>query len=374
MKYTLIALFILLITACNRKSKTDANLNIEKIKINLNDTSLKCIEDIADTMHIVSLKTEKNFHISRVYDLLFSEKSIIIADHITGWILIFDTKGNLVKKISHRPDKKKFRSITEVFYDDEEKLIEILDRTASQIYRYDEDGIIKDTLSLADTKAWGYQFVNVKNKYATILLNSNRNRKAIGIYVKDENVLRYKSEQLSAIPYLKYLDFRNPHPLEAYRDSIYYLPILDNKIYNLSNEQASPVYLLDYPQKNRLTTEIKEKPPTKDPYAYFRIMVSAKIPYNNSSLFINDNWVTFSCNFQSKISPRNIFYSKRTKKVLQFSALKSKKDNSVLPYANIVGKYKEDFVIFAEVPKKIKEDTDIFKGQYKLLFFKLKNI
>ena len=39
---------------------------------------------------------------------------------------------------------------------------------------------------------------------------------------------------------------------------------------------------MDYPQKNRLTTEIKEKPPTKDPYAYFRIMVSAKIPQNGS--------------------------------------------------------------------------------------------
>lgn len=374
MKHTLTVLFILLIIACNRKPKTDANLNIEKIKINLNDTSLKCIEEIADTMYVVSLKTEKNFHISPVYNIFFSERSIILADHETGWIYIFDKKGNLVKKISHLPDKKKFRSITEVFYDDEEKLIEILDRTSSQIYRYNEDGVIKDTVSLADTRAWGYQFVNAKNKYATILLNSNVDRKNIGVYVKDGKVLRYKSEQLSAIPYLKYLDFLNPHPLEVFRDSIYYLPILDNKIYNLSAERASPAYLLDYPQKNRLTTEIKEKTPTKDRYAYLRTMVPAKIPYNNSSLFINDNWITFSFNFQSKISPRNIFYSKRTKKVLQFSALKIKKDNLVLPYAHIIGKYKDDFVIFTEEPKKIEADTDIFKGQYKLMFFRLKNI
>lgn len=383
MKYAIIVI-ALFFAACSRPAKPvqndEANPYAEKIKINLFDTSKKYIEDIADTTSVVTLSAPHYFNFSEVSNFFFLDNAIILADRMQGIVFIFNKKGELINTINSAIDKKKmndgrFTYITDAFYDKDENLIEILDRTADRVFRFTPMGAIKDTLKLADARAWGYDFVKAKNTYVTKLQNNNQDKRAIGIYTKDGNVLRYNAEKLYIAPYLQKINFVELHQLDVYKDSVFFFPVLADKIYHITDNNAKPAYVLDYPDKYRLSADIKNTEPTKDPYNFFRKMASANIIYSNSSLFINDKWVTFRFNFQSKTSPRNVFYNKESKKVLQFSDLESKTGTKLFPKAYVIGKYKDYFVMLNDAPlKNPNNPKGPGIGNYKLLFFKLKNI
>ncbi|MDB5005080.1 MAG: hypothetical protein JWQ34_3305 [Mucilaginibacter sp.] len=383
MKYAIIVI-ALFFTACSRPAKTNQtdqdNPYAQKIKINLFDTSKKYIEDIADTMSVVTLSASHYFNFSGATNFFFLDNAIILADRMQGIVFIFNKKGQLINTINSSVDKKKmsdgrFTYISDAFYDEDEKLIEILDRTADRVFRFTPDGAIKDTLKLADARAWGYDFVKAKDIYVTKLLNSNQDKKGVGIYKKDENVLRYNAEALSVIPSTQKLNFVQLHQLDVYKDSVFFFPMLADKIYHITGSGAKPAYLLDYPAQYRLDSDIKNAEPTKDPYNFFRKLANANVIYSNNSLFINDQWVSFRFNFQTKTSPRNVFYNKESKKVLQFSELLSKTRKTPFPQAYVIGKYKDYFVMLNDAPVKKSKDPKVLPvGNYKLLFFKLKNI
>jgi hypothetical protein len=381
MKYAILVFFLFCIIACSRNPKTgDNDIKLEKIKINLTDSSTKYVEDIMDSIKVVTLTAGKDFSFGDQSNYFFSDSVMIITARMQGSVFIFDRSGKLLNtiKTSHAKNSFKqgdFNTITDVFYDDHEKLIEILDRTSSKIFRFNTNGGIKDTLFLADTRALGYQFARSKNEYVSILLNHNVDRRGIGLYKKDGQVLRYNAQKLTKIPYLKYINILYPHQLDVFKDSVYYFPMLEDKIYNVTAEKGSPAYLLDYPERNKLPRELRDAEPTKDYYAYDRKMVSSKIIYNNSSLFINNDWVSFRFNFQTRNSPRNVFYNKKTKKVLQFSNLATKTGMAIFPHANIIGKYKNYFIMISDAPKKVAlNGKTVNRGNFKLLFFKLKDI
>ena len=99
--------------------------------------------------------------------------------------------------------------------------------------------------------------------------------------------------------------------------------MLSDKIYNLSTKDTRPQYQLDYPEKNRLSNKSKVKDPTGDTYGFFRTLNNSNVPYNNSSLFIDDDWVIFKFNFHSKTSPINVFIQKELKRLCSFQDLKT---------------------------------------------------
>jgi hypothetical protein len=384
MKYTII-IAALFLAACSRPAKTGQNNDednpyAEKIKINLFDTSKKYIEDIADTMNVVTLSAPHYFNFSEVSNFFFTDDAIILADRMQGIVFIFNRKGELINTISSAIDKKRmndgrFTYISDAFYDEGEKLIEILDRTADRVFRFTPQGAIKDTLKLADARAWGYDFVKAKDIYVTKLLNNNADQRAIGIYKKDGNVLRYNAEALWVIPYTQKLNFIQLHQLDVYKDSVFFFPMLADKIYRIGDSGAKPAYLLDYPAQYRLSPAIKDAEPTKDPYQFFRKMAHGNIIYSNNALFINDKWVAFRFNFQTKTSPRNVFYNKESKKALQFSNLESRTGKMPFSQASVIGKYKNYFVMLNDAPiRRSKDPKAPPVGHYKLLFFKLKNM
>jgi|GEM_PF-1521039 len=383
MRYTII-MIALFCAACSNKPKTASNEEVnphaEKIKLNLFDTSKKYIEDIADTTSEVTLTFSHYFTFSEMSNFFITDDAIILADRMQGIVFIFNRKGELIKTVNSAVDKKKmsdgrFTYISDAFYDENEKLIEILDRTADRVFRFTAKGEVKDTLKLGDARAWGYDFVKAKDLYVTKLMSNNEDRKALGIYKKDDKVLRFNAEALPAIPAMEKLNIVQLHQLDVYKDVAYFFPMLSDKIYQISSTGAKPAYVLDYPEKYHLTDEVRNATPIRDPYLFFRNLVRAKVIYSNNSLFINDNWVSFRFNFQSKESPRNVFYNKESKKVLQFSDLQSKTGLRLMPKATVIGKYKDYFVMLNDAPVRKSKDPKVpGVGNYKLLFFKLKNI
>ncbi|GAA4088322.1 hypothetical protein GCM10022392_06910 [Mucilaginibacter panaciglaebae] len=364
--------------ACNSAQKETTTTDSKKIKIDLTDTSAVDIKKITDTMYTVSLHGGRGFDLSPLVNFFFDDNRIIIADRMKGIVYLFNQKGLLLNTIhpskqTNALNKIIFKNVTDVFYDDNEKLIEILDRTANAVFRFKPDGKVYDTLSFADRKALGFQFVKSKDRYVNKLLSGNADRRDVGVYYKQGQLINYDVQELSVIRYMKYQNILLPHPFDVYKDSIYYIPMLGDKIYNLSTKDTRPEYKLDYPDINKLPTEIKVKDPTGDIYAFYRTMNHSDVPYNNSSLFINDNWVSFKFNFHSKTSPRNVFYSKKNKKVLQFSRFKNNIDD-INPYAPIIGKYKNYFVLANQLSGKPSDNAKkITEKRFDLIFFKLKN-
>jgi hypothetical protein len=378
MKPIIVIVFFLSLIACNSVQKETTKTESKKIEIDLMDTSEVDIKKITDTMYTVSLHGGKEFDLSELTNFFFDNNRIIIADRIKGAVYVFNQQGQLLNTIhpskqTNALNKVNFKSVTDAFYDDNKKLIEILDRTANSIFRFKQDGKVYDTLKFADRKALGFQFVKSKDRYVNKLLNDNMDRRDVGIYYKQGHFINYDVQKLSVIRYMKFQNILLPHPFDVYKDSIYYIPIVGDKIYNLSTTDARPEYQLDYPEKNRLPTEIKVKDPTGDIYAFYRTMNQSNVIYNNSSLFINDDWVSFKFNFHSKRSPRNVFYSKKSKKVLQFSSFKNNADD-INPYAAIIGKYKNYFVLVNRFSSKPSDKgKKITEERYDLIFFKLKN-
>ncbi|MCC8423846.1 6-bladed beta-propeller [Mucilaginibacter sp. UR6-11] len=376
--YILILIAVISLTNCSRPGP--ARKKAEKIKIDLEDTSKKYVEDVMDTIKTVTLKGGNNFSLTDIATCFVSDSDIVISDALQGAVFIFDSSGKLRKKIQPSHSLKDFKrgdfnTITDSYYDDKTKLIEIMDRTSGRIFRFDNHGNIKDTLNLNITRSLGYQFVKANNFYVSKLLNGNADRRSVGIYVKNGKGLKFDAQKLYTIPYLKYTNILLPHQLDVYRDSVYYFPILENKIYNLTTEQPTQEYELDYPGKYQMPSDLMNARPTKDIYAYYEKMEASGIIYENNSLFVTDDWITLRFDFKNKKYPRNIFYSKKSKKVLQYTALKSKTGMQLLSHAAVVAKYKDCFVMFAEAPiPKKNNDKVTKKGVYKLMYFKPKNL
>lgn len=364
--------------ACNSR-QNETTTESKKIKIDLTDTSVVDIKNITDTMYTVTLNAGKGFELSPVVNFFFDDNRIIVGDRMKAAIYVFNQQGRLLNTIqpskqTNKLNKVNFKAVTDVFYDDNEKLIEILDRSVNYIFRFKPDGKVYDTLKFENkNKALGFQFVKSKDRYVGKLLSGNLDRKDVGIYYKQGELIKHDVQELSLIRYLKFQNILLPHPFDVYKDSIYYIPMLGDKIYNLSTSDIRPEYQLDYPEINRLPTEIKVKDPTGDIFGFYRTMNHADVPYNNGSLFINDDWVSFKFNFHSKTSPRNVFYSKRSKRVLQFSKFKNSKDD-IDPYAAVIGKYKNYFVLVNQLSGKPSDNPKrLTESKFNLVFFKLKN-
>ncbi|MES2808436.1 MAG: 6-bladed beta-propeller [Bacteroidota bacterium] len=383
MRYAIV-IVALLFAACNRQPATtkteEDDLNVEKIKVDLLDTTKKYVEDIIETTDEVTLSADNYFRLSQLTNYFITDSAIIVVDRMQGVVFLFNRKGVLLNTITPSPDKKRvmdgrFTFINDGFYDSDEKLIELLDRTSDRVFRFTLTGAAKDTLKLGDARAWGHDFVKAGDTYVTKLNNGNEDRKALGVYKKDGKVLNYNAQLLSIIPSAKNLNMALVHQLDVYKSTVFFFPFLSDKIHQITDNKVILAYKLDYPQQYRLTAGVTDATPIKDPMEYIANLSKAKVIYNNNSLFINDDWVTFRFNFQSKTQPRNVFYNKKSKKVLQFTDLKSKTGKTLMPNARIIAKYKDQFVMLCDAPRKVNRDPRIQpKGNYKLMFFKLKDI
>ncbi|MFD2147424.1 6-bladed beta-propeller [Mucilaginibacter antarcticus] len=259
------------------------------------------------------------------------------------------------------PQKDEFHFVNDTFYDSKAKLIEVLDLTAEKIFRFDTKGNMHDVLVIDRSRPFGHQYVAVNNDYISLLLNYNTDKRGLSIYEREGNVLKYNSQKLNTIPYIKHITVLTHHQLEVYRDAAYCFPSLQDKIYKVSSTDTVPVYLLDYPHNKKITDAVKNAYPTKDINTYFEAMENSNMVFNNNSLFINDDWVYFKFSYKYRNLQRNVFYSKKNKQIIQFSRLKSK-NHMNLRYITIAGKDKDFFVTVNAVIKGPKTKEKIRRG------------
>ncbi|MGO4292070.1 6-bladed beta-propeller [Chitinophaga sp. RAB17] len=377
MKQHLLILLILLLASCTQKgSKGRYDLPTTKIKITPLDSQAVFIEDIADSVYYVRLKTTKDFFINYMSKFFVTDSLIIIADGSQSAVMIFDQQGVPKTKIyqsANKPDQ--YGSMTDVVYDERQHQVEILDLSVNKIFRYDISGKLNDVLEIIGSRYFGLTFAKGKEMYVSEIVNNNKEMTRLRIYREKGEMVTYHSQELSFFPLIRELDIAFPHQFENYRDSVFYFPLLDDKIYSIALNAATPIYQIDAPKENMITDEMKAIKTIRDHFAYWKKMEASDIIYDNNSLFITDEWVSFRYSFQSRISPRNVFFSRKTGKVLQLTAYNSRKDTTFHSRNRIIGKWRDYFVmkvppLMPPVPGKEKSDT--LHEDVNLMFFKLK--
>ncbi|WP_157766453.1 6-bladed beta-propeller [Pedobacter ginsengisoli] len=374
--FLLFLLFILFISCSQEKKKEEFNFPITKIKINPVDDQKAYIEDIADSIYYVSLKAEKDFSIKHISNFFVTDSLIIIADRSQSTVFLFDKEGKPKIKINHLGDQPgDYANLTNIIYDEYQHRIELLDLSLNKIFRYDLNGKSAGILDIVGSRYFGLTFAKTKDMYVSEILNNNKNLRRLRLYKERDGMLTYHSQELFFPPLIKELDLGFSHQFDNYKDTVYYYPLLDNKIYTVNIDEVKPVFQIEVPSKNQIGFEINSAKPAKDHFDYWKKMESAEVMYDNNSLFVTDNWVSFRYNFKSKADPRNAFFSKKTGKTLQFTELCSKKDPMLHSRNKISGKLGDYFVTIVpfknEAIPQSKPATDNHIV-FKLMYFRLK--
>lgn len=374
MKQHLLILLILLLAACTQKGGKAPTI---KIRIAPLDSQTVFIEDIADSVYYVRLKTTKDFFVNHISNFFVADSLIIIADHSQSAVLIFDQQGvpkTKIYQVGNKPDQ--YKSMTDVIYDERQHQVEILDLSLNKIFRYDISGKLINVLEIIGSRYFGLTFAKCRDMYVSEIVNNNKEMTRLRIYKEKGEMVTYHSQELSFFPLIRELDVAFPHQFDSYKDSVFYFPLLDNKIYNITLDGPTPVYQVDAPKENNITDEIKATTTIRDHFAYWKKMEAASIVYDNNSLFVTDKWVSFRYNFQSRMSPRNVFFSKKTGKVLQLTTYNSRKDSTFHSRNRIIGKLHDYFVmkvpvILPSVADKVQNKTS--GEDVNFMFLKLKD-
>jgi hypothetical protein len=375
MKQHLLILFIFLFASC-AQNRGDGWFDSPPVKIKINpvDTPTVFIEDIADSVYYVSLKTTKDFSVHHLSNFFVTDSLIIIADRSQGAVLIFDQDGNPKTKIWQLGNKPgQYSSMTDVVYDAHKKQVEILDLSVNKIFRYDIKGQLIDVPEIIGSRYFGLTFAKGNGMYVSEIVNNNKEMIRLRIYKEHGEMITYHSQKLSFFPLIRELDIGFPHQFENYQDSVFYFPLLDDKIYHVTLNGVNPIYQVDAPKENMITDTIKAIRTVDDHFKYWRQMEAANIIYDNSSLFITGNWVAFRYNFQSRMSPRNVFFSKKTGKVRQLIEYGSKRDSSFHSRNKIIGKLGEYFVMKVPALLPPVSGKDSAQENPRFMFFKLKD-
>ena len=378
MKQHLLIALILLLASCTQKgSNGAADAPTIKIKITPLDSQAVFIEDIADSVYAVRLKTTKDFFVRHISNFFVTDSLIIIADHSQSAVLIFDQDGvpkTKIYQLGNNPGQ--YASMTDVIYDEHKQQVEVLDLSLNKIFRYDIGGKLIDVPEIIGSRYLGLTFAKGKDMYVSEIVNNNKEMTRLRLYKEKGEMVTYHSQQLSFFPLIRELDVAFPHQFDTYRDSVFYFPLLDDKIYSIALDGATPIYQVDAPKENLITDEIKAIKTIRDHFTYWKKMEAANIIYDNNSLFITDKWVSFRYDFQSRISPRNAFFSRKTGKVLQLTEYNSRKDSSFRSRNRIIGKLGDYFVMKTPSLAPSPSDTEKNNGSqqdFSFMFFRLKD-
>jgi hypothetical protein len=383
MKYLAFFIFAFLFYSCNH---IDPNLNITKININPADSTSLFIEDIATDISTINFGRDTD-RIAMPGNVFVTDNRLIITDKSLGTLFIYDKKGILKRRIEARGHaKERLLDMKDVLYDTAQKQIEILDLGTQKIFIYTPEGQFKKTIKILNPMSLGFAFAKADNIYVTTAPPGTRNpiMKRLSVYEKTDDMISFHTSQIDMLPLVNDVDINFPHVFDNYKDSIYYQPLLDDKIYRIGLNYSTPVYQITPPDANKITDKLKKESVAKDHFEYWKKAQDYKIIYETNSLFVTNKYVSFRYNYQSNKNPRTIFYSKKTGKVLQAIEFKSRKDPNFRSMSPVLAKYSDYFVIGApnvdlkkDIPALVSadpnENTITADCKYKLMLFKLKD-
>jgi hypothetical protein len=366
---------IILFTSCTQK---DSDLKqIQKIRFDPSESTDGYLEKEMEDFYFVPLGTNKEFLITRIEKIFFTENEIIVTDRGGESIFVFDRKGNCKYKVQESgKGPGEYSNMTDALYDEKKKQLEVLDNLGKKILYYSLMGEFLYEKQIPDYyKLAGSRFY--KNKgiyYFDRVQGASKDGRRISLY--DEKQMGFMRSFLPIPKQMVNFRYVYHHAIDTYKNTVYYLPDMDDKIYKFSPDSIIPVYELDYPGK----TKIDQNGPERliKFISYQSYMNSHGHIFNLSHLFINDRYIAFSYQYKLHPWPLGLFYSKRTGKFKAFEWLRSSNNPDIGLSTIIKGMAGEYYVMDIPsssnkfLPEAIRKNlTD--SSNPVLLFFKLKD-
>ncbi|SNR95015.1 6-bladed beta-propeller protein [Belliella buryatensis] len=121
---------------CNGKLQ---DFDVQKIDINLSESEVNSISDIAQNVNYILLDTPEEIPLVKPYKIVFHKNKIYVEDRVLSNLLIFDRSGKLVKSIMSTGKGPSEFYLLEDFCINNNKLF-IKDKILGKILTYDLDG------------------------------------------------------------------------------------------------------------------------------------------------------------------------------------------------------------------------------------------
>jgi hypothetical protein len=364
-------LISILIIGCKFQNSSTQTFPYKKINISPENVSDLYLETSMDTFYFLTLSTDKDFLLSHIDKMFFTEKSIAVTDN-SGSIFIYDRQGKPENKIFARgKGPGEYISISDLFFDKVLKQFEIYDNPSKKILIYDFKGKFLNEKKIVGDRLPGLRFTKFKDTYIFDHGQVSSDGKRLGIFDKD---LHHLKSFINIPETVKRLGYGHLFTMDQFNDTLYcVVPMMDDKIYSIKKDTITPVYEIDYPGKDLNKLNTTENLDEIDKYSTFSS--SSSQIYDLSFLFVNHDFITLKYYFKGK--PSHMFYSKKSGHVKQYFQIRSLKNDFLRIISGIIAKDGDYFVIPIHeslnkyLPENIKKKLDENSNPV-LLFIKLK--
>ncbi|WP_026461429.1 6-bladed beta-propeller [Adhaeribacter aquaticus] len=331
--------------SCDNIASQNDTIFLKKIEINPQEATPKFLEDLAEETVFTPLTPPFGLKIKKIDRVFFADSLIFILDKSLDAVLIFGKDGKMLNKIPAKgKGQGKFTQITDVFFDKIEKKVEVYDGAISKIVIYDFQGKFIEEKNINSPEKSGAMFYKFNNNYffeRITVIKADKGR----LSVFSNNNPSYKKSFLEIPNSISNVAYGVNFNAAIFRDSLFYIPLLDNKIYSVSANDAKPVYELILPEKYLVPEKLVNGPAMEDYNEFLGIMSNQGAVYGFSHLFMNENYIAGS--YKEGYQPWSLkfIYSKRTGKTLNYTKLKSHVVPSLNVSGSVIGNNGDYFII-----------------------------
>lgn len=338
----------------------------KRYEIDLSNAPTTTLDSFIDSVFYINLDVNEKSMIGEIGKVRV-DSLIAISDKMTNMLHLYSRQGKHLSTIDHVGNGPgEYVRIDDFVMHTGRQTVEVLDGTQNKIIEYSFDGEVKNERALKLSPGLS-DFATLEGEYVysqQIRRNKPEDCYALLITSTGGDVLnRY-------LPYEHFSDINlSPrNPFYYVEDTLVYLPVYSNVLYNVERSQVYPRYVIDFGEQN-----LDEKYAysfAQDPFAYVNGFKDTKGIY---FLNVTENTSHLLIDFMYKEDTYFAIIDKATSETRVIK--EAKKDNCTLPYAPKTA-WKDFYVTTVEREKLEPDLTDeeCVNSNPVLLFFKLKQI
>lgn len=240
MKYFSVILFCIVLFGCRSNSgSTSEFVGLDTIVVHVNKPIQKNVRDYFLQLQIIPLETNRQSVIHRIDRIIMDDNFLYILDQTRNAVLIFDKEGYFVKKIERTGrGPEEYISIRDFSLDRRSDRISVLTDRPQGMKKYDLNGrfVVGEDLPVL--------FHGIANYNGRdILINTDKQRRK-----NDNYYLWFKSddgyEKRWPVGKTNHVYLQGPLTVES--KHLYFTRRYDNVVMKIADEDAIPVYYLDF--------------------------------------------------------------------------------------------------------------------------------
>ena len=238
MRYIFIAnLYVLLLGCRANTASTYEGFDLDTVVVHVDKPIQKNVKDYFSQLEIIPLETNKESAIGQIDRIIMDNDLLYILDRARGAILIFNKEGDFLQKIERRGrGPEEYISLLDFSLNRNSGRLSVLTDIPAGIKRYDPNGRFINSEELS---VYFKEITN--NKGQDVLFNTRKQN-------EDHHYLWFKNgtSYTKKVPFEKTNDIYPHGPLIVESQYLCFTRRYDHVIMKIENEDAVPVYYLDF--------------------------------------------------------------------------------------------------------------------------------